>query len=269
MKGYELSRYWFDFSFENPEAKTIHTAIFMWVVELNNRLGWKAQFGLPTRDTCEGLSIGNKTTYNTALKDLHSWGFITIIKESKNQYQSCIISINEKKCRVKNVSALDRALLRHCESTVGGTSAGTATIDKPINHETSKPINKEGPAHLSADPVKWWKTATKEILEKKCDPFKEFYPTSFIEYFVGYYMQDHEDGGSLLKYEQKFSVEFKLKAFWADPKTKAKYSQKTQLLPDGISTPANERLANAIQQHRIFNEALDRANENKGDYGAS
>ena len=87
MTGYELSRKWFDFAFEKKEAKTQHTALYLWIIELNNRLGWKVEFGLPTNGTMEGLSIGNKNTYLSALKDLKDWGFIDIIRESKNQYQ--------------------------------------------------------------------------------------------------------------------------------------------------------------------------------------
>jgi hypothetical protein len=73
MNGYELTRKWFDFAFETHEAKAVHTAVFLWLVELNNRLGWKKQFGVPTMDTIEGLSIGNKRTYLAALHDLDNW----------------------------------------------------------------------------------------------------------------------------------------------------------------------------------------------------
>lgn len=141
--GYDLSRTWFNFAFEKEEAKAIHTAIFMWIVELNNRLGWKQEFGLPTQDTMEGLSIGNKTTYLSAIKDLTEWKFIEIVKESKNQYQSMIIKI----CHSNNVTArgtaLDTALQRHRPRHSNGIESGigvsTVPIDKPRNQETKKP----------------------------------------------------------------------------------------------------------------------------------
>ena len=49
MTGYELSRKWFDFAFEKKEAKTQHTALYLWIIELNNRLGWKVEFQLATK----------------------------------------------------------------------------------------------------------------------------------------------------------------------------------------------------------------------------
>lgn len=139
MNGYELSRAWFDFSFEKKEANVYHTSIFSWCIELNNRLGWKKEFGLPTQATMEGLSIGNKNTYLSALKDLEIWGFIKVIAEAKNQYQSCIISL----CRSDNdtalYTALDTALIqhdiRHEYSTVHDTVYATDTIDKQLNHK--------------------------------------------------------------------------------------------------------------------------------------
>jgi len=140
MNGYELSRAWFDFSFEKKEANVYHTSIFVWCIELNNRLGWKKEFGLPTQATMEGLSIGNKNTYLSALKDLQLWGFIQVIKESKNQYQSCIISICHSENDTAQYTALDTALIQHDTQHRYNTVHAIDTIDKPINNKT---INKE------------------------------------------------------------------------------------------------------------------------------
>jgi len=158
MNGYELSRRWFDFAFENKECKARHIALYLWIVELNNRLGWKKQFGIPTHDTMEGLSIGNKGTYLKTLKDLEIWGFIEIVQASKNQYQSCIIEL----CRIKSepalATALDTALIQHSFLPVQNrngidtgtitsidTSIGSSTVPivKQLNLETIKPINQE------------------------------------------------------------------------------------------------------------------------------
>ena len=41
MSGYELSRQWFDFLFENPDLTNVsQTALYMWLIELNNRKGF-------------------------------------------------------------------------------------------------------------------------------------------------------------------------------------------------------------------------------------
>jgi hypothetical protein len=147
MNGYNLSRWWFNYSFENKDAKCQHTAIFLWCIELNNRLGWKREFGIPTQDTMEGLSIGNKATYISALRDLHEWGFIEIIKESKNQYQACIIRICSEKCCYENATPLDSALIQHSTQHSDGigssTSVSIVPIDKQINKETKKQVNND------------------------------------------------------------------------------------------------------------------------------
>ena len=147
LTGYELSRKWFDFAFEKREAKVQHTALYLWIVELNNRLGWKREFGIPTIDTMEGLSIGNKNTYLTTLKDLKDWGFIEIVKEAKNQYQACIISLCHNINDIAQATALTTALIRqevqHRYDIDDSTASSIAPIDKPINQETNKPINKK------------------------------------------------------------------------------------------------------------------------------
>jgi uncharacterized phage protein (TIGR02220 family) len=143
MNGYELTRNWFNFSFENHEAKVQHTALFCWIVELNNRLGWKKEFGLPTIDTMEGLSIGNKNTFLSALSDLEKWGFIKIIKPSKNQYQACIISICCSESATAQGTALDTALQQQSNGIGYGIGDSSVPIDKQINIQTIKQINKE------------------------------------------------------------------------------------------------------------------------------
>lgn len=126
--GYELTRRWFDFAFEKKEAKCHHTAVFCWLVELNNRLGWKDEFGVPANSTMEGLGIGNRNTYHGVLKDLQDWKFIKIVQESKNQYQSMFITL----CLSENDQAPHQALTKHSASI----ASGTAPI---VKQETVKP----------------------------------------------------------------------------------------------------------------------------------
>ena len=141
--GYSYSRAWFDFAFDSTEVKPVHTALFFWIVELNNRLGWKEQFGLPTMVTMEGLSIGNKRTYLAALNDLCTWGFVEIVSESKNQYNSTLIKLCCGKKATAKVTALDTAMQRQGNSTGHSIDTSTAPIDKQRNNETKKPRNNE------------------------------------------------------------------------------------------------------------------------------
>ena len=87
MNGYELSRNWFDWCFENPEKiKPNHTALYCFAVEHCNRLGWKAKFGMPTTMAMEAIGIKSYNTYINTLNDLVEWGFISMVQRSKNQY---------------------------------------------------------------------------------------------------------------------------------------------------------------------------------------
>lgn len=130
FNGYELSRSWFDFCFENPEkVRPIHSAIFFFAIEHCNRLGWKEKFGFPSQMVMEAIGVKNWRTYSGALNELVDFGFIKMIEISKNQYSSNVIAI------VKNTNAstkaLDKALQKH------GTkhSQSTVSIDKQYNKE--------------------------------------------------------------------------------------------------------------------------------------
>lgn len=137
MNGYDLSRQWFDFCFENPEKiSPLHTAIYFFCIEHCNRLGWKDKFGLPSAMVMEAIGVKNWRTYSKGLNDLIDFGFIKLIEKSKNQYSSNIIAI------VKNTKAstkaLDKALQKHSTKH----SQSTASINKQETIEQLT-INKE------------------------------------------------------------------------------------------------------------------------------
>lgn len=138
ISGYELTRKWFDFAFENREAKCVHTAIYMWAIELNNRLKWKEEFGFPSDDAMSRLSIGNRNTYFSALKELALWGFITIVSESKNRHTATVISLN---VAVQKRTGSDTA-------TDTGSDTATDTIDKQYSKQY-KTIQKEKPKNTN------------------------------------------------------------------------------------------------------------------------
>lgn len=132
MTGYELSRQWFDFSFENPEkVRPIHTAIYFFAIEKWNRMGKKEKFGLPSLHTMEVLGIKSKNTYYKGFNDLISFGFIKVVEKSKNQNTANIISLPAvSKNKSADKSALDSALIQH--------------VSQQREHiKTSKQVNKE------------------------------------------------------------------------------------------------------------------------------
>lgn len=137
MNSYELSRNYFDWCFENPEKITPnHTAIYFFAIEHCNRLGWKNKFGLPSQMVMDAIGIKNWRTYIKAFNDLTEWGFFELVEKSKNQYSSNIIAI------VKNTKANTKALDKAMQTHIQKQSKSIASIDKPINLLTIKPINQ-------------------------------------------------------------------------------------------------------------------------------
>jgi len=129
--GYELSRIWFNWSFDNPEKiNPNHSALYFFCIEHCNRLGWKNKFGLPTEMAKEAIGIKNYRTYQKTLNDLINFGFLKMIQISKNQYSSNIIAI------VKNTKAptkaLDKALQKHKQKQ----GKSIVSIDKQYNNIT-------------------------------------------------------------------------------------------------------------------------------------
>jgi uncharacterized phage protein (TIGR02220 family) len=145
MNGYELSRKWFDFAFENPEKiKPSHTALYFFIIEHSNRLGWKKKFGLPTTMAKDAIGIRSYNTYINTLNDLVDFGFIELIEKSKNQYSSNIVALsNFNKAQYK---ALDKALIKHSTKQLESTVQSNGSIDK---QET---INKDKP-HLADEAI--------------------------------------------------------------------------------------------------------------------
>lgn len=108
MNGYDLTRKWYDFKFNNPcVVKHIHSDLYFYIVDLWNRLGQKKEIGLPTSVTMEVLCIGSYNTYKKALDDLIKFGFIKLISSAKNQHQSKIIALS--KIDKAKSSTLDKA----------------------------------------------------------------------------------------------------------------------------------------------------------------
>lgn len=143
MNGYELSRIWFDWCFENPEKiSPNHSALYFFAIEHCNRLGWRKKFGFPTEMVKDAIGIKSYNTYIKTLNDLVNWGFIEMIERSKNQYSANIVAlVNFDKALDK---ALDKAIKKHVSKQHESTGESICSIDKPltINQETNKPLTK-------------------------------------------------------------------------------------------------------------------------------
>lgn len=130
---YSLNRAFFDWCFENPESvKPNHVALYYFIIEHCNRLGWKSKFGLPSSMAMEAIGMHSYNTYKKALYDLVDWGFIRMIEKSKNQYSSNIIAlVNFDNATDK---ALDKAIMKHVSKDSECNMQSNDSIDIPITN---------------------------------------------------------------------------------------------------------------------------------------
>jgi len=130
MNGYNLIRDWYNYKFENPSrVKASHSDFYCYLIDRWNRLGQKNEFGLPTSVTMEALGIGSYNSYKKTLQDLIDFGFIKLVTESKNQYQSKVIALS------KNDKASNKAL---DEAHNKAPDKATDTIYKQKNKRTNE-----------------------------------------------------------------------------------------------------------------------------------
>lgn len=156
MNGYELTRDWFDFRFENPDkCRPIHTELYIYMVDQWNRLGQVNMFGLPTQYTMQVLNINSYNTFKSALDKLVEFGFVNIVSESRNQHQSRVVALS------KNDKANSKALYKAlCKATTKALYKATDTIIEQENNteqgiiehietDKEKPIENESPNGVS------------------------------------------------------------------------------------------------------------------------
>jgi hypothetical protein len=178
MDYFKLIRDWWDFAFENPEkVKSNHSALYLFILEHCNRLGWKTKFGLPTTMAKDAIGIRSYNTYIITLNDLIGFGFIELIEKSKNQYSSNIIAISYFDKALDK--ALDKAFIKH---DIKQSESTMRSIDSINTQYTNIPINniqntKEGFSEIEILPIN-----NQEQKRKKVAPKKEInLPNEFIE----------------------------------------------------------------------------------------
>jgi len=271
MNIYDLSRNFFNFSFENPEKiKPNHIAIYFFAVEHCNRLGWKQKFGLPTTMVMEAIGIKSYTTYINSLNDLVSYGFIKMIEKSKNQYSSNIVALsNFDKAHDK---ALDKALIKHTSKHMLKQCESTVSIDKQIYNNTNTQINKSTDAEFSTENLhpQDLEDNNQSLIAKKENtispggrakndvdnrklkfrdkliPFLDEYGKDTLREFYNYWTENSKDGLKFRMEAQKFFDIKRRLATWsktdkfkqAEPQSKLK---KNLSVLDSVLQTLNER----------------------------
>jgi hypothetical protein len=179
MNSYELSRNWFDWSFENPElVSPSHTAIYFFAIEHCNRLGWKDKFGFPSQLAMDAIGIRKHQTFIKHFTDLIDWGFIKLIQKSKNQYSANVISLIS--ALPKNGKALDKALVTHEAKQSQSNGQSMDSIDKQQTSNLKPQTN-----NIQQRKLKFADTLT---------PFLEKYGKDMMNDFYKYWTQPNKAG---------------------------------------------------------------------------
>lgn len=202
MNGYELSRNWFDWCFENPEKiNPNHTAIYFFAIEHCNRMGWKNKFGFPSQMTMEALGIKKHQTYIKYFNDLVEWGFFILVEKSRNQYSANIISLNN--AMTKNGKALDKANIKHTAKQTESNGQSNSSIDKQTNNITINNIEER-----------------KLKFASTLEPFKLKYGRDLLNQFYKYWTQPNKSNTKFKQeLEQTWQLSYRLETWSSREKT--------------------------------------------------
>ncbi len=199
MNGYDLSRAWFNWCFENPEKiKPVHTALYFFIIEHCNRMGWVEKFGLPTEMAKTAIGVSNYRTYTNTINELEQWGFIKFIQRSQNQYSSNIIAI--VKNTTSHTKALDKALHKHCTKQSISTAISTDSINKQItnNKEQRTDDGDKSPTPSTSSNLKNSLPDRKEKFKNSLAPFLETYGKDMLNSFYAYWTEMNKSKTKML-----------------------------------------------------------------------
>lgn len=96
MNGYSASKAYFNWAFGHPrEASPSVGLLYLYLVEICNRLGWKRSFAITSGECKAAIGVASYNTYRNALDQLVEYGFVEIVKESVNKYTPTVVSLRD------------------------------------------------------------------------------------------------------------------------------------------------------------------------------
>ncbi len=57
MNIFEILNRWYTLMCENSDINSNHTSLLFYLLDLNNKLAWKKEFGVPSLQSCEVLNM--------------------------------------------------------------------------------------------------------------------------------------------------------------------------------------------------------------------
>lgn len=159
LTGYDLTRQWFEMVWEHPEITSNHTALYLGLGEIWNRIGQPSEFQITSTECMKTMSARSYNTFKKIFDDLIKMGCIKLIKQSRNQYQCNVIAL------LKFDKAPDKALNK---AQVKARNKALETFIKPTT------LNPEPTTHNSKDSANAVPVISVEI--KTEEPKKENVP---------------------------------------------------------------------------------------------
>ena len=105
MTGYGLQKQFYEWLAETDEPVTsAHIALYHYIIQLCNRLGWKNPMDIDTPTGMLCSKIGTGRTYKATLIDLHLWGLVEILYWTKNQHRAHRIRLNPEILPDENIN---------------------------------------------------------------------------------------------------------------------------------------------------------------------
>lgn len=81
---YKLIRAWYEFKHENKLTGN-HTDVYMFLVDLHNRLAWKSTIAIPIVDASDFINMSSNT-FRKCLSDFEMLNIVKVVKRAKNQF---------------------------------------------------------------------------------------------------------------------------------------------------------------------------------------
>ena len=224
---------------ENNGEKTSPniTAMYFYLVHINNSLGWRESFTITSTHAMNYLGIGAFNTYKNTIDKLEEHGLIIIVERSKNQFTCTRIALS--KMLKANDKASSKQLTKQVESIVENKVSIHKTLLNDIDLLNDKDFLSEN--EISIDESKknkrefkgaWFVNATAEDFIQHIKKFKDEhpehgYPEKLFNDFINYYTTPHKDGGIVINHQGSFGIINKLRQWTSDPKNAGKYEIKT------------------------------------------
>jgi len=224
---------------ENNGEKTSPniTAMYFYLVHINNSLGWRESFTITSTHAMNYLGIGAFNTYKNTIDKLEEHGLIIVVERAKNQFTCTRIALS--KMLKANDKASSKQLTKRVESIVENKVSIHKTIkdDKDLlnnkdykdQNEILIDVSKKNQNNVSGG---WFKKANAAEFLERLQVFRNEnpnngYPEILYNDFINHYTTPNDKNGIRLNNYSNFGFQNNLYEWKHDIKHAGKYEIKT------------------------------------------